>query len=314
LRFSWSQFDRGAVAACGDDNIIDPDLTQLNAGPGTARAAIGSSEDSVMKYSDETLMAFADGELDAATRSAIEQAMRQDPAIAQRVAQHQALRADVFAAFFPVLDEPVPPMTHAPLLQKAAPPRGGTVIQLAAVRASKGQAQAVPVKSAPRWPWPMWGALAATLVVGVVAGRFALPLLEGEPSLPMAALGKGGTLRAQGKLASALTHQAANDAGSGVKIGLSFVSNQGNYCRSFVLAGAVSKSPMAGLACQGGSGVGWRIAAIAEEVQPASAPGSYRMAGAEMPPAILAAIDQRIAGQALDAAAEQQALRRGWRR
>jgi hypothetical protein len=33
-----------------------------------------------------------------------------------------------------------------------------------------------------------------------------------------------------------------------------------------------------------------------------------------MPPAVLAAIDQRIAGQALDATAEQEAVRRGWRR
>lgn len=269
-----------------------------------------------MKYSDETLMAFADGELDAATRAAIEQAMQQDPVIAQRVAQHQALRAHVFAAFSPVLDEPLPARLTAPLLQKAAAPRGGTVIQLAAVRASKGQAQAVPVRNTSRWPWPQWGALAATLVVGVVAGRFALPLFEGEPSVAMAsiALGKGGALSAQGKLAGALAQQAASagPAGSGVKIGLSFVSHQGNYCRSFVLAGAAAKPTMAGLACQ--SGPGWNIAAIAEDVQPASAPDSYRMAGAEMPPAILAAIDQHIAGQALDAAEEQQALRRGWRR
>lgn len=272
------------------------------------------------KYSDEVLMAFADGELDAATRGAIEQAMRQDPAMAQRVAAHQALRAHVSAAFAPVLDEPAPArltarvqsMANAPLLQKAAPPRGGIVIQLAAVRASKGQAQAVPVKSASRWSWPQWGALVATLVVGVVAGRFAIPWFYGEPSVPSLMADKGGALIARGPLAGALTQQSASDTGSRVKIGLSFVSKQGSYCRSFVLADGGGMPGMAGLACQ--SGAGWVIAAIAEEDQPAFAPESYRMAGAQMPPAILAAIDQRIVGQALEAAEEQQALRRGWRR
>ena len=35
-----------------------------------------------MKFSDETLMAYADGELDAATRAAIEDEMAHDPQIA----------------------------------------------------------------------------------------------------------------------------------------------------------------------------------------------------------------------------------------
>lgn len=262
----------------------------------------------MMNFSDTTLMAFADGELDAATRSAIEQAMRQDPAIAQRVAEHQALRAHVSAVVSPVPGEP------ARLMQRVPPPRGCTVIQLAAVRASKGQAQAVPVRSAPRWLWPEWGALAATLVVGVAAGRFAWPLFEGDMPVASIVANQGGALSAHGKLAGALTQQTASAGpeGSGVKIGLSFISSQGNYCRSFVLAGGAAKPPLAGLACQ--SGQGWSIATVAEELQPATAPDGYQAADAEMPPAVLAAIDQRIAGQALDATAEQEALRRGWRR
>ena len=61
-----------------------------------------------MKISDELLMAYADNELDAPQREAIEQAMQTDPSIAQAVARHQALRRDVFDAFAGVLDEPVP--------------------------------------------------------------------------------------------------------------------------------------------------------------------------------------------------------------
>ena len=54
-----------------------------------------------MKYDDETLMAFADGELDEARRAEIAAALDQDPSLAQRVERHRALRARVVDAFGP---------------------------------------------------------------------------------------------------------------------------------------------------------------------------------------------------------------------
>ena len=45
-----------------------------------------------MTISDEMLMAYADGELDATAREAVESAMREDPQIVERVARHSALR------------------------------------------------------------------------------------------------------------------------------------------------------------------------------------------------------------------------------
>ena len=41
-----------------------------------------------MRFSDETLMAFADGELDEPTRSAVAQAIDSDPALAAKVEIH----------------------------------------------------------------------------------------------------------------------------------------------------------------------------------------------------------------------------------
>ena len=41
-----------------------------------------------MKFSEETLMAYADNELDAQTRTAVEEAMATDPEIARRVAKY----------------------------------------------------------------------------------------------------------------------------------------------------------------------------------------------------------------------------------
>ena len=88
-----------------------------------------------MPYSDDTLMAYADGELEPAERAAIEQAMRTDPAIAATVERHRALRADVAAAFAGILDEPVPAR-----LQPPAP-----VVSLAVERDKRR-----------RWSWPEW--------------------------------------------------------------------------------------------------------------------------------------------------------------
>ncbi len=271
----------------------------------------------MMNFSDEMLKAFVDGALDGASRRAIEQAMLADPVIMQRVARYRAMRAHVSTGFSPA------PGARA---MSQMPARGGKVIQLALVRASKRKVPVVAVDnasetSAARWSWPQWGALVATLVVGIVVGWFALSLLARDKlerggsernSSMIALIGSGGALTARGQLADALSRQTASAAGSGVRIGSSFVSKQGSYCRSFVLGGAVSGSHLAGLACH--SGAGWDVAAIIDEPMPAPASDSAVMAGVDLPPAILVAIDQRIAGPTLDAAAEQEALLRGWRR
>ena len=45
----------------------------------------------MMHFSDETLMAYADGELDPATGAQVEAAMAGDAAMAGRVARHRAM-------------------------------------------------------------------------------------------------------------------------------------------------------------------------------------------------------------------------------
>ncbi|MTV40136.1 anti-sigma factor family protein [Duganella radicis] len=240
-----------------------------------------------MKFSDETLMAYADGELDEAGRAEIERALETDPALAERVAQHQALRSDVFAAFAPILDEPLPPA----LMATALP---GKVADLSAARAARVE------KTAPRrWSWPEWGAIAATLAVGVLVGG-TLGGNGGDAALAVAQ-GADGKLVAQGQLATALSRQLAASDGA-VRIGVSFAARDGALCRSFVTHGT------AGLACR--SGNAWQVPVMAEAASAAA--GDYRQAGSAMPSAVLDAIDARIAGPALDAKGEQEALQRGW--
>jgi hypothetical protein len=229
-----------------------------------------------MTYSDDTLMAYADGELDPAERAAIERAMRTDPAIAAAVERHRALRADVAAAFAGILDEPVPAR-----LQPPAP-----IISLDAAREKRR-----------RWSWPEWGALAATLVVGVLAGKM-IPGGGGAPAI----IGNGNQVVAQGELASALDRQVGGKGNGAVKVGVSFAARDGAYCRGFVMGAS------AGLACRAGGQ--WRIPVLAEAQQEAA--GGYRQAGSALPPAVLDAIDARIADKPLDAAGEEAARARNW--
>lgn len=245
-----------------------------------------------MKFSDETLMAYADGELDPATRSAVERAIRSDPTLAAKVRQHTALRSNVFAAFAPIADEPVPP-------RLTAATRSGKVIQLNTARAARTEA----AQEKRSWSWAEWGGIAAALIVGVLAGGAGVAGLQEQPQL---AATSGGALLAHGDLADALSTQLAGTTGQGapVKIGVSFEAREGGYCRSFMMGAA------AGLACR--NGAEWKVPVMAQAA-PAAA-GDYRQAGSEMPPMVLDAIDERITGQTMDAKAEEAARARGWKR
>jgi hypothetical protein len=249
-----------------------------------------------MRFTEETIMAYADGELDDSTRFEVELAMRQDPALAEKIRQHRLLRSNVFGAFASTLEEEVPQRLQAAV-------RSGKVVQLDSVRQLRTPQAALPKRPRQSWSWPEWGALAATLIVGVLAGGIGSQNLGGAQ---LAALdGGAGALKAEGKLAAALTQQLAGAApGDEVRLGVSFVAKDGNFCRSFMLP------KMAGLACR--SGDEWRIPVMASGA--AGAAGDYRQAGSAMPAAVLDAIDERIAGKTLDADDEGEARKRGWKR
>ncbi len=62
-----------------------------------------------MNIPDDILMAFADGELDEATRRMVETAERDDPDVRRRLATHRQLRARLQTAFAATLEEPAAP-------------------------------------------------------------------------------------------------------------------------------------------------------------------------------------------------------------
>lgn len=259
----------------------------------------------MMHFSDETLMAYADGELDPATGAQVEAAMAGDAAMAGRVARHRAMRDDIYASFAPVLDEAVPQRLRDALRPAHAAP------------ASPAPAYAPgPAANHSRWSLPVWGALAASLVVGVLIGKMAMPPFAAAGGKSAAVATVDGRLAAGGALARALSQQLASAPrqGQAVSIGITFRAADGQFCRSFTLRdGPPQSAPLAGLACRAPAGGDrWLIPVLVEAPPDAAAPAGYRMA-ASAAPAVLQAIDERIAGQPLDAAAERQALQRDWR-
>lgn len=247
-----------------------------------------------MKFSDEVLMAYAQGRLEQDIRMELERAMRADPLLAARVARYRAQRAHAGGGGAPLLDDK--PRRSAQRAQ---------VVQLETVRAARAQFQPPP-EPRRRWQWQRVAALVASLVVGAFTGVFfGYRALHSPAAVGLADVREGG-LVAQGLLSMALSQQlASTPAVEGqVRIGISFLTKDGSYCRSFAVGAS------AGLACRNGEF--WTIPVLAESA-PGEA-GSYRQAGSDMPQAVLEAVEQRIDGAALDSAGEQAARQRDWRR
>lgn len=242
---------------------------------------------------DETLMAFADGELDAVQRAEVAHALQDNPALRQRVDLMQQQRARIGAAFAGMLDAPVPDRLTR-LLQTPAAAPAPVVVDLTAVRQDRARRHALPT-------WAQLGGMAASVMLGVLLGaRFV-----GTDMEPAMGLNQG-QLVAGGAIDTALSRQLASEpvADASVAVQLSFVDTNGNYCRTF------STTAVAGLACHRAGH--WVVQQVSAVDTPATA--SVRPAAAALPAALLADVDKRMAHGTLDAAAERQARAQAWRK
>lgn len=245
-----------------------------------------------MTFSEETLMAYADNELDAQTRKAVEAAMAVDPEVARRVAQHKALRGRLRLAFNNVIDEPIPQRLIDAARGVPSVRREGNVIPLRR-------------KAPPRWAWSQWVSIAASLVIGVIIGQ---AMLHGTRDAPVTS--RDGQLLASGVLSHALSEQLASAQATDqtpVRIGFSFKSKAGDYCRTFTLH---ESTTFAGLACRQHDD--WRVQVLAQATSTAENSGAYRQAGSEIPKSVLQAVDDNIAGDPLDAHTEATARDKNW--
>ncbi|WP_296721625.1 hypothetical protein [Erythrobacter sp.] len=235
-----------------------------------------------MNITDETLAAYADGELDGAEKERVAAAVAADPALAAKIEAHHALKARLAAHYAPLAKEAVPPHLAALLsgAQDKDEQNSGEVISFAAERQKRGL---VPVLR--RWGPIAGPALAASLVLAVLQPWQGNPEGYADPALATAL----DTLLAANQPADAET-----------RILLSFERDSGGLCRAW------RGETEGGIACR--DDTGWKIE---QQFALGGAQSSeFRQAGSEAD--LLAAAQDMAAGGALDAAEEQVARNRDW--
>lgn len=229
-----------------------------------------------MTFDPATLAAFVDGELDDLTARRIEREAEGNPALAAEIARHRALKAKLAAHFAPIAEEVVPDRLRSLLIE----PKVDTSL---ADRREARQARFAPVH---------WGAIAASLVLGLALGL--------KPWMPAADVtDANGALIASGQLAQALDTQLASNqpVDAAIRIGLSFRDQEGRACRSF------EGAELSGIGCHDAGR--WTL----ERTMTGQAGGDYRQASSGALAADAAAM---MVGDPFDAAAERAARDKKW--
>jgi hypothetical protein len=228
---------------------------------------------------DDSLIAYLDGELAPAERDKIEEALGADLSLAHRLAQHRATMEAVRQTFDRVLGEPVPDE----LLKGAEGSSAENIITLPRPAATRRRV----------WFWG-GGAIAASLLVGLFAGRALSP--------PEGLLGPDLTTRSA--LTMALNTQLSAEPGRVATVSLSFRSKDGALCRVF----ALTADTTAGLACR--TGAGWKVRMLAPAETPSAQ--TYRTAASSLPPSIAALAQGLADGAPLTPQDELSARNAGW--
>ncbi len=253
------------------------------------------------EFSDEILMAFADGELDEETMRRVEAALETDDELMARVAMFMETRAAASEALKPVLDEPVPDELVAKVRAMAADAPAAAGDNVVAFRRPADQ-PASPNGSPSRFLM----AMAASLLV-VVGGAGGYLLRGGglaDPGGVPGAMQVAGTV---GPALSAILDKAASGdevaVGEGqgtVRLVSAFELGSGQLCREYELA-QPGEPGLVSVACRKASTWQTRLAVAKPEGGDGYAPAS----SLETVDAFLTSIG---AGQPLDADAEKKAL------
>lgn len=234
------------------------------------------------EVSDEMLMSYVDGELDAGAADAVALAAGKDPALAARLEGFRASREAARGAFSPILGE-TPPRRLAAAIMAAPGPEGEETSNVVALRPRPRLAQAA-------------AAMAATLVIAAALGGYwwgrdiggprDATLLAGDPAI-----------------ADALSQLATGEASGEVTL-LGSYAIEGGTCRAFRLGG---ETPVRALGCNRGSG--WAVEMAVRD----AATGGFSPASGGAASSLDAYLDELGASAAL-APEEESALReRGWR-
>lgn len=246
-------------------------------------------------YPDETLMRFADGELDADAMAEIEQAMQTDDELVSRVALFMETRRAAQAALKPLLDEPVPAGLTAAvekmIAEKTSAPGVPGAVVLPFPRRSANDRQAN------RWLAPIAASLAA--VIAGFGGYWLRGAAEPAQQSPLNVIIGPALDEALVTVASGEEMQLP-DSNERFRAIATFRDSAQALCREFEVD-SPDRSTVVSVACR--SGEEWRVTFAV--VAPGDSGGYAPAASTETLDAYLAAIDAR---PQMDAAEEAQAL------
>jgi hypothetical protein len=250
-------------------------------------------------FSDEELVAFLNGDLDEARAEELALALDDDAALAGRLERLDPLSAEIKGAFDDVLAIPVPDRLKDAASMSQPKEASDNVISFAAAKAEKDSR---------RFRWPEYAAMAASLAIGLViggqSGVFG-PAGAGADAVIVASA-DGPTVAPA--VAQFLTTKAGGEtqqlAGLGlVRASISFRDSEDRLCRQFSIDAKATATD--GVACMRDGE--WAVAAIGTRTIEG---GDMRTASGDASPAVLAAVDDMIEGDPLDAGAEKAALDR----
>ncbi len=260
------------------------------------------------KFSDESLMLYVDGLLEAPESERLQQALTRNAKLRARLQVFRSTGRDLAALFEP----------HA---ATALPPKLRDIVNGAAPAMSPAPVYDMRQRSAPRvWRegWRSGAALAASvaLLAGIGLGWLLHGGLAGNSALPSQDIvqAAGGSLIAGDALSRALETQPSGQpmpagarSSANVSVKMTFQDAAGHYCRQYQLA--AQSQHYAGVACRV-DGV-WRVnfqavmqpaPSAAEQIVPASG-------GSEIMDAAIGAV---IAGDPLSGPDEAALLNKRW--
>lgn len=176
------------------------------------------------EFDDETLMAFADGELDEAQSQVLEEALATDDALAERLAVFLDSRRLVGDALKPLIDEPVPEALMASVRQMAEDAQRAADKPQDNVVAFHPRPQQSVTPVARRWLMPLAASIVAAItgVIGFSIGRL------GPPTADFGA-----------QIASALDREASgrdvllDASGKVLHVIATFRDERGDLCREY---------------------------------------------------------------------------------
>ncbi|AFL50991.1 anti-sigma factor RsiW [Sinorhizobium fredii] len=227
------------------------------------------------EFADETLMAFADGELDDATAATIEKAM--EPDIASQVALFLEARIQAKEALRPVLDEPVPDRLSQSVWRmiddakrRSAPSHASEAARVVAFEAKENR-----VRLQRSWIMPLAASLVA-IAFGIGGYSLGIGMQDQSQGLNVTGLNGPALSDALGQIASGAEAVLAGSSDR-IRVVASFRDESGSLCREFEIE-AANRSTVIAVACRSNDvwAVNFAVAASAADggYAPASSMGS----------------------------------------